>query len=322
MEPATFWAVAIVLVLTVINHVGIVVSGRVQVVLTSIPVAVLLTMSLVVIGQQGLVTEAATSLPARELAPVSMASLALAYLPVYFAYSGWNAAIFVGGEIKDPGRNLPRALVGGTLVVLALYLVLCVGFLAVFPLDELAGVGEAGTAAAREVFGATGEIVVTTLILLAMLGSINGTVMTGSRIAYAMADLRHAPRKAGVLHPRFRTPVFALWLQAGWTMVLLATQRFEELMNYTSAAMLITGTLTVLSVIILRRKLPSAERPYRAWGYPLPPLLYAGSSLIVLAILLRDLDPSVFLGGGWFVLALLFHRLVLRRRETGHAEVG
>jgi APA family basic amino acid/polyamine antiporter len=105
-------------------------------------------------------------------------------------------------------------------------------------------------------------------------------------------------------------------------MVLLATQRFEELMNYTSAAMLITGTLTVLSVIILRRKLPTAERPYRAWGYPLPPLLYAASSVIVLAILLRDLDPSVFLGGGWFVLALLFHHIVLRRRETGRGELG
>jgi APA family basic amino acid/polyamine antiporter len=314
--------VVIVLVLTVINHVGIVISGRVQVVLTSIPVAVLLTMSLVVIGQQGVATDAGALPTGQQTPPVSMASLALAYLPVYFAYSGWNAAIFVGGEISNPGRNLPRALVGGTLVVLALYLVLCVGFLAVFPLEELAGVGEAGTAAAREVFGATGELAVTSLILLAMLGSINGTVMTGSRIAYAMADLRHAPRRAGILHPRFRTPVFALWLQAAWTMVLLATQRFEELMNYTSAAMLITGTLTVLSVIILRRKLPTVERPYRAWGYPLPPLLYAASSLIVLAILLRDLDPSVFLGGGWFVLALLFHHLVLRRRETGRAEPG
>jgi APA family basic amino acid/polyamine antiporter len=130
-----------------------------------------------------------------------------------------------------------------------------------------------------------------------------------------MARGGHCVPSAGRLHRRYRTPVVALWLQAGWSMLLIATQRFEQLMNYTSAAMLITGTLTVMAVIVLRRKMPDAPRPYRTWGYPVTPLLYAISSVVVLFILASDRDPSVFLGGGWFVLALAFHWFVLRPRE-------
>lgn len=311
VSPEVAWAVVIVLALTALNHVGIVISGRAQLVLVSIPVVVLLTVSLAVFSDVGL---AGSGTP--PVARPRVANLALAYLPVYFAYSGWNAAIFVGSEIRDPGRNIPRALVGGTTLVLVLYLVLCLGFLSVFTIEVLANAGEAGTAAARAVFGALGELGVTTLILLGMLGCMNGSVMQGSRIAYAMAEHGDAPRRAGVLHARFGTPVVALWAQAAWTVVLVSQQSFAELMNYTAAAMLITGTLTVLAVPVLRRKLPDRPRPYRTWMYPLPPLLYALSSLAVLVFLLIDRDPSVFLGGGWFLLALVGYRLILHRRRS------
>jgi basic amino acid/polyamine antiporter, APA family len=310
LAPETFWAVVIVLALTGLNHIGVVISGRVQVALTGIPVVILVAASVAVLLTRGLDGGAWADAGARmDLPPVS--AVALAFLPVYFAYSGWNAAIYVGAEIRDPGRNLPRALVGGTLGVTVLYLLLCVGFLAVFEMSDLANTGEAGTAAARALFGGVGEFVVTTLIVLAMLGSINGTVLTGSRVAFAMARGGHCIRQAGKLHSRYRSPVVALWLQAGWSLVLISTQRFEQLMNYTSAAMLITGSLTVLAVMVLRRKLPDLPRPYRTWGYPVTPLLYAGSSLVVLLILAKDLDVSVFLGAGWFVLALLVHRWLL-----------
>src|SRR5690606_7494328 len=139
----------------------------------------------------------------------------------YFAYSGWNAAIYVGGEIQDPHRNLPRALVGGTLAVTALYLVLCIGFLSVFSLEHLAGVGEAGTAAAQAVFGPLGVTVLTLLIVLAMIGSLNGSVLTGSRIAFAMAKKGDCARAAASLHPRHATPAIALWMQCGIALALL-----------------------------------------------------------------------------------------------------
>jgi len=315
VDPAMFWAVLIVVSLTALNHLGVVLSGRFQVALTGVPVAILVIASVAVL----LVSDthegawSGAGLETFELPGVS--AVALAFLPVYFAYSGWNAAIFVGGEIRNPGKNLPRALVGGTLGVTVLYFMLCVGFLTVFSMDDLANTGEAGTAAARSLFGGLGVFVVTTLILLAMLGSINGTVITGSRVAYAMAQDGQCVASAGKLG-RFGTPAAALWMQAAWTVVLMMSQRFEQLVNYTSAAMLITGTMTVMAVLVLRRKLPDMPRPYRTWGYPVTPLLYAGSSVLVLIMLAKDLDVSVFLGLAWFVAAWAFHRWVIAPRTS------
>ncbi len=308
------WAALIIVALTAINHVGVRISGVVQVLVTSVPLAVLLIATLVVLWQHEPGT-VAPELTQSKPESTSARTLAQAYLPVYFAYSGWNAAIYVGGEIKQPARNLPRALLGGTAVVTALYLILCVGFLEVFGLDELADVGEAGTAAAQAIFGPLGVTVLTTLIVLAMIGSLNGSVLTGSRIAFAMGRQGDCPRAAGDLHPRFTTPAIALWMQCGIALVLLFLdlvlfgEGLDTLIAYTSAAMLITGTLTVLAVPILRRRMPELERPYKTWLYPLPPILYVGSCLLVLVVLARQGDPSVWLAAGWFAAALLFYRL-------------
>ncbi|PRQ04558.1 Serine/threonine exchanger SteT [Enhygromyxa salina] len=320
--PAShLWAALIIVALTLINHVGVKVSGVVQVLVVSVPLAVLLVATLVVLWghEPGTVAPALTD---EELgARPSGATLARAYLPVYFAYSGWNAAIYVGGEIKNPARNLPRALVGGTAAVTALYLILCVGFLDVFSLEGLANVGEAGTAAAQAMFGPLGVTVLTGLIVLAMIGSLNGSILTGSRIAFAMGKEGDCARAAGVLHPRFSTPVVALWMQCGIALALLVLDLalfgngLDTLIAYTTSAMLITGTLTVLAVMILRRTQPQLRRPYKTWLYPLPPVLHAVSSVVVLVVLARWGDPSVWLALGWFGGALLFYRVVRRRRE-------
>ncbi|MCY1056033.1 amino acid permease [Nannocystis sp. SCPEA4] len=314
MEGPTFWAIALVVGLTALNHIGIVLSGRVQLVVTVIPLAVLLAVSLFVVGDIGTVEVSRESLRVGLSPGPSAAEIAQAYLPIYFAYSGWNAAIYIGGEIADPGKNLPRAVVGGTAMVAVLYFVLCAGYLAVFDMSALAGAGEAGTAAAGALFGHAGVIVVTLMILLAMLGSINGTVMAGSRIAYAMAGQRHCFTAAGQLSPRFGTPVVALWLQAALATALILSRQFDQLMDYAAAAMLISGSLAVASVIALRRKDPEHPRPYRLGFYPWAPLIYIGSSVFVLGALAVKGDLSVLMAAGWFALALLFHGLVVAPR--------
>jgi APA family basic amino acid/polyamine antiporter len=314
VEGPTFWAIAIVIALTALNHIGIVLSGRVQLVLTVIPLAVLLAVSLFVVGDIGTVEVSRESLRAGLLPSPSAQDIAQAYLPIYFAYSGWNAAIYIGGEIAEPGKNLPRAVVGGTLTVVILYFVLCAGFLSVFSVHELAGVGEAGTAAAGALFGHAGVIAVTLMILLAMLGSINGGVMAGSRIAYAMAGQGHCFKAAGRLHTRFGTPVAALWLQAGLAIALILSRRFDQLMDYASAAMLISGSLAVATVVALRRKDPDHPRPYRLGFYPWAPLIYIGSSVFVLGSLALAGDPSVWMAAGWFAAALALHALVVAPR--------
>lgn len=314
LEGPTVWAVLLVLLLTGLNHLGIALSGRVQLLVTIVPLAVLLVVSVVVIGDVGIGRVATDSLTGAWSQAPGADSIAQAYLPIYFAYSGWNAAIYVGGEIAEPGKNLPRAVVGGTLVVLILYVTLCAGFLSVFDTATLAGVGEVGTAAAGQLFGHIGVIVVTLMILLAMLGSINGSVMTGSRIGYAMAEQGHFPPQGARLHARFGTPVVSLWTQAGLAVGLIALQGFEQLMSYASCAMLISGSLTVYSVVRLRKRMPDRPRPYKVAFYPWVPYAYIGSSLFVLAVLVAHWDISVFMAAGWFGLALLLHRLVAGKR--------
>lgn len=304
LAAAPLWASLIVVAFTAINHLGIVVSGRVELLLAGVPVVLLAATSTVVVAVRGLPGVAAPA------GAFDAGALAAAFLPVYFAYSGWNAAIYVAGEIRHPERSLPRALVGGTAGVAAVYLVLCAGFVALFPLRRLALVGEAGTAAARELFGTAGEAVATLLILCAVLASINGTVLGGSRIVQAMARNGEGFAFAARRDPRTGAPVAALWLQAAWSIVLVAFRRFDELLAYTSSAMLVTAALSVLAVMVLRWRRPEFDRPYRVPLYPLPPLVFAAASLSVVAILALRGDSSVWLSLGWFGLGLAAHRLL------------
>jgi APA family basic amino acid/polyamine antiporter len=220
----------------------------------------------------------------------------------------------VAGEIRHPERSLPRALIGGTVGVAAVYLVLCAGFTALFPLPRLALVGEAGTAAARELFGKPGESVATLLILCAVLASINGTVLGGSRVVQAMAEQGEGLAFAARRDRRTGAPVAALWLQAAWAIVLIAFRRFDELLAYTSSAMLVTAGLCVLAVIVLRWRRPELDRPYRVPIYPIPPLVFLAASLSVLTILALGGDSSVWLSLVWFGLGLAGHRLLKARR--------
>ena len=309
-------AAAMILALTLINHFGVRTAGWVQVTVTVVPVLVLLVVSLYVLGDAGAgdALRANTTAVEKGDGAGGLASLGKAYLKVYFAYSGWNAALYVAGEIEDPGRNLPRALVGGTGLVTGLYALLCLGFLAVFGFADLPNVGEAGTAAAVALFGPAAVTAMTLLILLAMIGSLNGTAMIGGRIGYAMAQRGDCPADIGHLHPRHNTPHLALWLQALIAVALIASPfNLDQLINYTSSAMLITGTLTVLTLVVLRRKMPSEPRPYKATLHPLPVLGYTISSVVVLFLVVLDRDPSVLVAVGWFAAALLVWRL----RERG-----
>lgn len=310
-------AAALILILTVINHYGVRIAGWVQVTVTVVPILALLIVCVYVLGDAGAGDILRDQTTATPKGSGDLTALGSAYLKVYFAYSGWNAAIYVAGEIDDPGRNLPRALVGGTGIVTGLYVLLCLGFLALFGFHGLPEVGEAGTAAAVQLFGPTAIVAMAFLIFLAMVGSLNGTVLIGSRIAYAMAQRGDCVKMAGELHPRHGTPHIALWLQAAIALVLIVSPfNLDQLINYTSSAMLITGTLTVMSVMVLRRKMPKEPRPYRVTGYPLPAIGYGLSSVLVLVLVVLAKDPSVLVAVAWFAGALALWHLVIKRRRA------
>ncbi len=298
-------ALGIVLALTGLNAVGALVSARMQTILIAIPITVFTLSAIFVIstgaggitvtdwnesvaavmglGSSVIETAQVAALP--EAAGLSLEAIVMAYIAVYFAYSGWNAVIYVAGEIKHPEKNIPRALLGGTLTVTVVYILMCVAFLVILGIHSLADAGEAGTATAGFLAGTEGQLIITGLIAMALMAGLNGTVMGGARVAFAMGRGGAFVKAVGKLSPRTRAPVRALWLQALWSSVLVLTGTFEQLYALTSLAMLVTGTLTVMSVFVLRRTMPHANRPYKTFGYPWIPGLYIGSSLLVIGVM-------------------------------------
>jgi APA family basic amino acid/polyamine antiporter len=319
------WGALLLVVLTAVNHLGVRISGHVQVAVTLVPLLVFFAIAIAVTA--GLVVVPS---PPPIATPASTVvgggwRWAQAYLPAYFAFSGWNAAAYVGSEIRAPEKNLSRSLVWGCVIVAALYLLLCQCFVTVFGLAGLREVFEAGTATSVALFGPVGGKVITVTLLLAMLGTLNGTVLAGSRIAEVMAQRGDCFSWAASRSKTFGTPHAALWLQAAIALVLIALgQTVSALLDYTTSAMLVTGTLTVLAVVRLRRKaLPGAWR-YRMAFYPLPPILYAASSLAVLIGLwftqgVHGVLVLLWLVVGMGVYGALRHNALARRRAADDA---
>ncbi|MBD91085.1 MAG: hypothetical protein CL940_12180 [Deltaproteobacteria bacterium] len=265
-----------VILFTVLNVLGTRVAAAAQTALTTVPMLLLTLAALVAL----MVTTGETAVEAPT--PAVNGSWMKAYSAVYFAFAGWNALIYVAGEVKDPAKNLPRGLVGGTLLTTALYLLLCACFLVVLGFGGLADAGEAGTAVASVLGGQTAQVLVTGLIATVLLASINATIMGGGRVAMAMA-------RDGVLWRGFAktnergVPARALWLQAGWAIVLILSGSFEEILHLVSVAMMLVGSLTVASLFVIQRREPEAEEAYSSAMIPWLPAIYLLSSLVVVA---------------------------------------
>lgn len=314
LPAPAFWGAVMLVALTVVNHAGVRLSGYLQACLTLIPLGVFAAAAIATLT--GLVTPGPLTTTPVPPADTGFSAFAQAYMPVYFAFSGWNAALYVGAEIDNPKRNLARALIWGTGIVAGVYLLLCAAFLKTFGLVGLRSVYEAGTATAVALFGPAGATGMTVLLLLAMLGTLNGTILIGSRIAVVMAARGEAPAIATTLNRR-RTPVVALWLQTALSVLLVSFgQHVETLLNYTTSAMLLTGSLVVLSMLALRRRgVADGTWTYRVPAFPLAPALYVGSSVAVLAFVFAERGIREGVVAIWFVGCLVGHRVFLQRRR-------
>lgn len=205
-------------------------------------------------------------------------ALAVGLIYVGYAYAGWNAAAYVAGEIRDPSRLLPRCLIGGTATVVVLYLLVNLAY--VYALDpvamtrksfgEVEKVAELATAA---LFGPEAAVAVALALGVSLLASVSAYVLTGPRVAYAMARDGAFPAFAGRLHPTRATPVWATFTQAAAAVGLIWSGSFLEVLNYTTVGLAALMGLTVASVFPLRRR-PDLAHPFRVPLYPLPPLLF------------------------------------------------
>jgi amino acid transporter len=229
------------------------------------------------------------------LAPLSWAGFGIALISVMWTYDGWADATYIAGEVKDPGRTMPRALIAGVLAIVLIYLTINAAYLLVLPLDTMAESPLVAADAATRVFGALGAALVSALVVLSTFGSLNGAVMTGPRILFALADDGLFFRPIAAVHPRWRTPHAAIVLAAVLGIGYVSVRSFEQLANSFILGIWPFYVLAVLAVFVLRRRRPDLPRPYRTIGYPVVPALFLLASLAMLGnALVRQPGPTLF----------------------------
>ncbi len=225
--------------------------------------------------------------------PLEIGGALVALVLVMFTYSGWNAAAYIAGEFRDPGRSVPRALLGGTLVVTGLYLALNLLYVRVLGIGGLVMAQATGDRVVDVLWGDAGARLFTPVILLVLASSVSAMVLTGPRVYYAMARDRCLAAPFGRLAGR-RVPAFSIVVQAAWSAVLVLTGGFEALLTYTGFAVVLFAGLGVAALFVLRARDPRAHRPFRVWGYPLTPALFVIASVAMLTLtILRAPGPAL-----------------------------
>jgi basic amino acid/polyamine antiporter, APA family len=211
----------------------------------------------------------------------TFASFGIALIGVLWAYQGWHMLSYAAGEVRDPARILPRSYLVGTGVIVAVYLLANLAYLRVLPLAALAEHQRVAAEAMKVMTGPKGAAFVSALILCSIFGSLNGNVLGGARVYFAMARDRVFFTAVGRVHPRFETPALAIVIQGVWSVVLASTGSFKQLYTYVIFTGWIFYGAAVLAVLVMRRKQPKLERPYRVWGYPLMPLAFTFVALVI-----------------------------------------
>jgi APA family basic amino acid/polyamine antiporter len=241
-------------------------------------------------------------------------AFAISLIYVSYAYSGWNAAAYIAGEIENPQKNLPKALFRGTLVVMVLYLLLNFIFLYTVPMNELAGQLEIGYLSADKIFGTTGGRVMGLIISLLLISSVSSMIIAGPRVAMAMGE--DIPRLNLLAHKNSKgIPSYAILLQSSITLILILTSSFEKVLTYVGFTLSIFSFLTVLGVFVFRKKNPNNPSPYKAWGYPVTPAIFLLLSLWIIVYTIYN-KPMVSLAGAVTLLIGLLIYVTAKNKST------
>ena len=270
-------AVSTILVFSLINCAGVILGGRLQTILTfGKVIGIFIIVAGVFAFTKGVSWEN-LSHEFRTQGLTAFQAFGAAMLAALWAYDGWNNMPMAAGEIKNPTRNVPRALIVGMLVVLAIYLLTNLAYFYALPVQEIATADQTTPVATKAVatfLGGIGSIFVAIAIMLSIIGSLNGSILTGARVPYAMAEDGLFPNSIASLNQKSHVPVRSIALQAIWASALALLGTFDQLTNYAVFAMWIFYILTTSAVFVLRRKMPIVERPYRTLGYPVTPIIF------------------------------------------------
>jgi amino acid transporter len=246
--------------------------------------------------------------------PLSWGGFGVALIAVLWAYDGWADLTFIAGEVRDPERTMPRALLAGTSIVVLLYLAINLAYLYVLRIDEMAGSTLVAADAATKIFGAVGASIISAAVMLSAFGALNGSTMTGPRILYAMAEDRLFFKPIAWVHPRYQTPAAAIGLCAALGVAYVMSRGFERLAGDFIIGIWPFYALAVGAVFILRRRRPDLHRPYKTAGYPLVPIVFLLASVLMLANSVIEAPRSTLLNFGIILIGIPVYYIWTRLR--------
>jgi basic amino acid/polyamine antiporter, APA family len=255
---------------------------------------------------------------ASDLSHIASAPFAIGLVFVMYSFSGWNAATYIIGEMNAPQQNLPRALLTGTLIVMVLYVALNAVFLHTAPIDRLAGQLDVASIAGSYIFGEIGGRVVAAMICIGLVSSISAMMWIGPRVMMTMGEdipsLRVFARKSSQ-----GAPAHAILFQLAVASLMLFTRSFEAVLDFIQFALLFCSFFTVLGVIKLRITRPDIPRPYRAWGYPVTPMIFLLVTAFMMYYLLTERPLQSGLGALIMISGLLIYAVFRKRADRGSA---
>src|SRR6201997_4918226 len=284
-------AIAAAILISGLNYLGIKKAGEFQLVFTVLKVVIILGIVVVCFSPMGNAPSRGWSNFASTFAGAKggVAGFMAALVAALWAYDGWNDLNMVAGEIRQPDRNIPIALIAGVAIVGALYILVNAGVQYVMPASMIAGSPRPASDAVALILGAVGASVVSAGMALSMLVTLNGTTMSGARVPFAAARDGYFFPSVAKVHPRFLTPSVAILLQLGLAVALLLVgENFRQLFTLAIFAEWLFYMITSSTVFVFRRREPEANRPYRVWGYPVVPMLFVLASAVLLYYTFTD----------------------------------
>jgi APA family basic amino acid/polyamine antiporter len=298
-------AAASVIVITSINYVGIRQGNVANAVLTVAKVGGLVAIPILALAF-GPVDPAWTPvLPPGAARP--LASFGVIMIAVMWTYEGWYYVAFAAGEITNPARTVPRALITGTLALMAIYVSVNLAYMLALPVAEIAGVTRIAEKAVTALVGPVGATLVAASVVVSTFGCNVAGVIASSRVCFAMASDRRFFPAAARVHEVYRTPHVALIITSAWSVLLTLTGGYEALFTYVTFASVLFGTLGGIAIFVLRARRPDAPRPYRALGYPIVPALYVLGSFALVWNTLMERPTESFAGLLLVALGLPFY---------------
>jgi APA family basic amino acid/polyamine antiporter len=297
-------AMCVIAVLALVNYFGVKVGGDLQIIVTIIKVGLIgaIIVTGLTLGKGNLGNFSASS-PAIGGAAGFFAALVAAL----WAYDGWNNVSMVSSEIQNPQRNLPLALIVGTLAVITIYLLTNIAYFYVLTPADVAASPRVAGEMMRRVLGNWGADAVSVAAMISILAALNGSILSGSRVPYAMARDRRFFASVARVHPMHRTPSVSILLLSAWAALLVLSGRYDQLYTYVIFASSILYGMATASVIVLRRKRPNMVRPYRTLGYPWVPITFVLAISCLVASTLFKSPRESFMGLGLILIGLPFY---------------